>query len=126
MKLAQQDSGEIDCVYTATSMRRDDSNYLWQDNWSLNYTQAQLTMEANDVEAYLSPRQQICPPNDQITFHDKNGEKLSSDGTMCLKMIDTEQEKSIDLGVSWPYEKLQKGECIIAVDFASDGVEVGD
>jgi len=45
---------------------------------------------------------------------------------MCLKMIDTEQEKSIDLGVSWPYEKLQKGECIIAVDFASDGVEVGD
>ncbi len=57
MKLAQQDSGEIDCVYTPTSERRDNSNNLFLDGWSLNYTQAQLTMEANNVEAYLSPRQ---------------------------------------------------------------------
>lgn len=45
---------------------------------------------------------------------------------MCLKMIDTEKEKNIDLGVSWPYEKLEYGECIIAAAFAETGVKVGD
>ena len=45
---------------------------------------------------------------------------------MCLKMIDTEKEKKIDLGVSWPYEKLEYGECIIGSNFADNGVKVGD
>ena len=58
MKLAQEDSGEIDCVYTAgTHPRKSDSNYLWNDNWSFNYTQAMLTMEENKVKAHLAPRQ---------------------------------------------------------------------
>ena len=45
---------------------------------------------------------------------------------MCLKMIDTEREKKIDLGVSWPFEKLEYGECIVAADLAEKGVKVGD
>lgn len=46
---------------------------------------------------------------------------------MCLKFIDTEQEKDIDVGVSWPYEKLEPYECLIAQEFADEkGVAVGD
>ena len=45
---------------------------------------------------------------------------------MCLKFIDSEKEKDIGVGVSWPYEKLEKNECLIASDFALKGVSVGD
>ena len=83
-------------------------------------------MVDNNVEAYLSPRMQLCPPNDQMQFMDAAGTTLEPDGTMCLKMIDTEREKKIDLGVSWPFEKLEYGECIVAADLAEKGVKVGD
>ena len=52
-----------------------------------------------------------------MQFTDSGGEEIAPNGTMCLKMIDTEQEKKIDVGVSWPFEKLKKGECIISSDF---------
>ena len=45
---------------------------------------------------------------------------------MCLKFIDTEQEKKINVGVKWPYERLEKNECIISSSFAKKGVSVGD
>ena len=57
MKLAQEDSGEIDCVYTPGTGRRRDSNSLWHSNFSFNYTQAMLMMDENKVKANLSPRQ---------------------------------------------------------------------
>ena len=38
---------------------------------------------------------------------------LANDGTMCLQFGDTDKEKSIDVGVSWPHEKLGPNECII-------------
>lgn len=60
-----------------------------------------------------------------MMFSDASGTQLVTNGTMCMKFIDTEQEKEIDLGVSWPYEKLEPGECIISADF-DDEVKVGD
>ena len=51
---------------------------------------------------------------------------MAADGTMCLKIFDTEQEKKIDVGVSWPFEKLGPDECIISEDFANVGIKVGD
>ena len=57
---------------------------------------------------------------------DASGEKLASDGTMGVKFIDTEQEKKIDAGVSWPFNKLKQDECIINAKFASKNVNVGD
>ena len=57
----------------------------------------------------------------------EDGELLAADGTMCLKFIDTEQEKKIDVGVSWPYEKLEPGECLIAAgDWPYQTIEIGD
>ena len=46
--------------------------------------------------------------------------------TMCLKFIDSEQERKIGVGVHWPFEKLEKNECIISSNFASKGIKVGD
>ena len=45
---------------------------------------------------------------------------------MCLKFIDTDQEKKIGVGVAWPYEALKPYECLISDDFAAHGVKVGD
>ena len=45
---------------------------------------------------------------------------------MCLKFIDSEQERKIGVGVDWPFEKLEKNECIISSNFASKGINVGD
>ena len=45
---------------------------------------------------------------------------------MCLKFIDTEREKEINLGAAWPYEKLKAYECLLSDSFAGKGVSVGD
>ena len=55
MKLAQKDSGEIDCVYTYFKVETS-SNYLWNYEFGLNYTMANERLQENNVEAYLSPR----------------------------------------------------------------------
>ena len=52
---------------------------------------------------------------------------MAVNGTMCLKFIDTDQEKKISVGVSWPYEKLKPYECIISESLSMQkGVFVGD
>ena len=71
-------------------------------------------MKENEVEAYLSPRYQLCPPEKQMIFKDSEGEELAKEGTICLKMIDTKREREIAVGVGWPYKKLAYGECIIS------------
>ena len=58
---------------------------------------------------------------------DSNGEQLVANGTMCLKLFDTEMEKEIAVGVNWPYDTLNKDECIISKTLSSDfGIQVGD
>ena len=44
---------------------------------------------------------------------------------MCLKWLDTELERKINLGVSWPYDKLQPYECLVSADLGELGVEKG-
>ena len=63
-------------------------------------------MQDNDVEAYLSPRFKINEIQHRIQFTDTSGTELAKMSPMNLKFIDTEQEKKIDLGISWPFEKL--------------------
>ena len=45
---------------------------------------------------------------------------------MCLKFMDTEQEKKIDLGVGWPYSAMEPYECMISSGFKKKGINVGD
>ena len=61
-----------------------------------------------------------------MQVNNTQGEQIVSNGTMCLKWIDTEQEKKINLGVSWPYEKLEPYECIVSSDLKDNGVKKGD
>ena len=60
----------------------------------------------------------MCPSDDQMMFTNAEGGQLTSNGTMCLKFIDTKQEKKIDLGVGWPYEALDPYQCIISSGFS--------
>lgn len=124
MKLAEEDSGQIDCIYTVGN-RQLNSNFYNNDAQALNYTRAVEVLAENNIEAHISPRYQICVPNMKMT--NAEGEYLAAFGTMCMKFIDTEQEKKIDVGVSWPFEKLGPGECLIADgDWPYQTIEVGD
>ena len=59
-------------------------------------------------------------------MHAENGTKLVDDDTMCMMFIDSDREAEIDLGVGWPFDKLEKDECIIASTFKKKGVKKGD
>ena len=83
-------------------------------------------LEENGVEHHLSPRFQICPDGNAIRLSDDQAKKLVPDGTMCLKFFDTKQEKKIEAGVGWPFEKLEPYECLISSDFGLLGVKAGD
>ena len=69
----------------------------------------------------------MCPFGNQMNVRNLDGTDLAPSGTMCLKWLDTEQEKAINVGVSWPYEKLEPYDCIVSSTFATlGGVSVGD
>ena len=45
----------------------------------------------------------------------------------CVMLMDTDREKEIGLGASYPFEKLQTGECFINAQMASTlKVQTGD
>ena len=76
-------------------------------------------LDEYSIDHNISPRYQACPPRDNMLFMNADGtEYLAPNGTMCLKFIDTNQEKKINLGVSWPYGPLEPYECLISDDFA--------
>jgi len=43
----------------------------------------------------------------------------------CLVLLDTEREKSIDLGPDYPFGKLKPGECVLS-DVLADTLSVGN
>ena len=55
MKLAQEESGEIDAVLQPGG-KSTNSNSYWNDIISMNYTLAMDLLKENDVEHYISPR----------------------------------------------------------------------
>ena len=62
-----------------------------------------------------------------MNVQDLEGNDLATNGTMCIKWLDTEQEKAIDVGVSWPYDALEQYHCLVADTFASSaGLVKGD
>ena len=54
------------------------------------------------------------------------GTEIAQNGTMCLKFMDTEKEKEIDLGVGWPYTAMEPYECMISSEFLNKAIKVGD
>lgn len=44
-----------------------------------------------------------------------------------MKFFDTNQEKKIGAGISWPFHKLKPYECVISEDYSKHkGVKLGD
>ena len=75
----------------------------------------------------MAPRFQLSGYQDLVQFSNADGKKLAKDGAMCLKFIDTEKEKQIGLGTTWPFKKLNPHECIISNKFKkSEGVNIGE
>ena len=92
-----------------------DSNYYWDDRFAINYTHAvEVFDDELGIEHYTAPRMQVCPYGDQMQMTDAQGNQLGSNGTMCLKFFDTEMEKDIQAGVGWPFDPLEKNQCIVS------------
>lgn len=107
--------------------RQINSNDYWEDNYVFNYTKAIEVMDKDGVEHYLAPRYQMCPVSYQMYVGNLQGSQLAPNGTMCLKWLDTDKEKEIGVGVSWPYEKLSPFECLISETFGREsGLKKGD
>ena len=52
----------------------------------------------------------------QVTF--PSGE-TKTDYPLCFKWLDTEAEEGINLGVAWPFEKLNPYDCVISSTLAA-------
>ena len=92
----------------------------------MNYTQVVNVLDENSVEHYISPRYQMCPIGDMMQVMNSEGIEIAQNGTMCIKFMDTEQEKAIDLGVGWPYSAMEPYECMIATEFQKKAIKVGE
>lgn len=43
-----------------------------------------------------------------------------------MKWLDSDKEKAMELGVSWPFSKLNPYECVIGNSFTNVDLKVGD
>ena len=68
----------------------------------------------------------MCPQPYQIEISTDQGQITNSDEqSLCLKFIDTQQEKEIGVGTSWPFAKLSPNECIVPNTLSLQGVSIG-
>ena len=70
----------------------------------------------------IAPRYHKCDTKLEIGTR----EKAETDWKYKLMLWDTEREKHVQLGVSYPFEALQKGECILNSKLKQKGISVGD
>ena len=134
MSLSQQASGEMDAVF-AQQYAGDELNYYGtgysendqgNDSISLNYTAAVDVLDQKNIEHHMTPRYEQCPHNFTVQISADEGKITYDDKKeLCFKFIDTDREKEIDLGTSWPFAKLNPYECIVPSEFASKGLSVG-
>ena len=111
LRLSQKYVGEYDGIFY--------NNYhnpvptfseFYDDGYYLNYTEAKIRFAETGVVDSLSPRQQF---QDTTFLFGQSGS-----ASLYLGLIDTAKEKSINLGVEYPFEPLGPGECIFPNNFA--------
>jgi hypothetical protein len=69
------------------------------------------------VDYNISPRNQWA----FSIYVSPEGAELENDGSYCaVATIDTDREKAIDLGPSYPFAKQGSGECIVPESFKTD------
>ena len=108
LMLGEKDSGEMDFYIQSTPLSRNSSFSLdqyYKDNAFINFTKFGELMTSQSTEKENNPF-------DTSTIRTYiNG--FTSSKQMYLMLIDTEKESEIELGRSYPYDKLSEGECLV-------------
>ena len=116
LMLGERDSGEIDFfIRPITNIRN--SSYLTIDDYHIdnafiNFTKYGEIMEESEKDKKGENKDEIKNPFDtSIVRTYYNGHTLNNN--IYLMLIDTEREKEIELGRSYPFKKLKEGECLV-------------
>ena len=109
LMLGEKDSGEMDFYIHPTPLIRNSSyqslDDYHRDNAFINFTKYGELMSSSNSKKEENPF-------DTSTIRTYlNG--ISSSKAIYLMLIDTEREKEIELGRSYPYGKLSEGECLV-------------
>ena len=114
LMIGERDSGEMDFYITPVSRIRNSSyskiDDYHIDNAFINFTKYGEIMRESEKEN--NKDDDIKNPYDTSiirTYY--NG--ISKNKLIYLMLIDTEREKEIELGRSYPYNKLNEGECLV-------------
>ena len=95
--LGERDSGEIDFAIQPSS-----------NNEFLNYSNFEVIMKEANIE---EEKNKSNPYDNSAARTYYNG--YSTYNELYLILIDTEKEKEIELGRTYPYNKLKEGECLV-------------
>ena len=109
LMLGEKDSGEIDFYIQPRPLTRNNIysslDDYHRDNSFINFTKYGETMSSYSSEKEANPFNTSA----MRTYY--NGRTYSN--FIYLMLIDTEREKDIELGRSYPYGKLKEGECLV-------------
>ena len=117
LMLGEKDSGEMDFYLVSTPLTRNTS-YLslddyHRDNAFINFTKFGELMHSSNSE------EEDNPYDTSVVRTYINGYSISKQ--IYLMLIDTEREKDIELGRSYPFGKLSEGECLVHKNLISSG-----
>lgn len=99
LRLSEKQVGEYDAIFSSIEQQVENINKWEATYWYLNYTQ--ITGEVlKDDDYNLSPRNVFA-------------NTMDGDFEYTVQFIDTNREKEIDLGVKYPFNALNAGECIV-------------
>ena len=117
LMLGEKDSGEIDFYITSTTLIRN-SSYIniedyYHDNSFINFTKYEELMFSEGTS-----KKEANPFNTSTIRTYYNG--VSNHKLVYLMLIDTDKERDIELGRSYPYDKLKEGECLVSKSLLVD------
>ena len=117
LMLGEKDSGEIDFYITSTTLIRN-SSYIdiedyYHDNSFINFTKYEELMFSEE-----NSKKEANPFNTSTIRTYYNG--VSNHKLVYLMLIDTDKERDIELGRSYPYDKLKEGECLVSKSLLVD------
>ena len=117
LMLAEKDSGEIDFIISTNPMIRNSSllkiDDFHHDHAFINFTKFGEVMNAPDINNEEEKKDNNNQnPYDYSTIR-TYFEGYSPYNKLKLILLDTEREKQIDLGRSYPYSELKEGECLV-------------
>ena len=115
LMIGEKNSGEMDfTILPVNSIRNESYTKLDDyhiDNAFINFTKYGEVLNQPDEEDESKNNNDLNPYNTSTirTYYYGN----SSNNQLYLMLIDTEKEREIELGRSYPFNKLKEGECVI-------------